>query len=206
MLKRHDLVIRPSFRTWRTRFVAALVAAIVLTAINVAASWKRGTPVGRDMELVLYALLIVVSLLIVLLVFQREELVISGDVLTRRNLLGLPTSYKLDAIGGMARRDVLFVLARQPARYVVVYDKQHRCLFKMNRVIWDPADLRGLHALVGGDGRTQLVTSAELAEEFPGSVAWLITHPVVLIAVEFAVLLMLLFALVTLQDALTGKL
>ena len=60
--------------------------------------------------------------------------------------------------------------------------------------------------MVGGDGRTQLVTSAELAEEFPGSVAWLITHPLVGIAVEFAVLLTLIFGLVTLQDALTGKL
>ena len=58
---------------------------------------------------------------------------------------------------------------------------------------------------MGGDGRTHLVTSAELAEEFPASVAWLITHRVVLIAVEFAVLLVLLFAPVSLQDALTGK-
>ena len=137
---------------------------------------------------------------------QREELVITGDALTRRNLFGVPKNYKLDAIGGMARRDVLFVLAREPARYVVVYDKQHRCLFKMNRVIWDPADVRGLHAIVGGDGRTQLVTSAELADEFPGSVAWLITHPLVGIAVEFAVLLTLIFGLVGLQEALTGKL
>jgi hypothetical protein len=155
------------------------------------------------MEAILYAFLIVIAGLVVLLVFRREELTITDGVVTRRNLLGIPTKYKLDAIGGMARRDVDFVLVPQPTQYVVVYDKQNRCLFKMNRVIWDPADVRKLHAAVGGEGRTRRVSMFELEAEFPGSVAWLITHPWVLIGVEFVVLFALLVALVTLQDALT---
>jgi len=205
-LKRKDLVIRPSFHMWRNRFVAVVVLAAVLIPLNIAASLKHATSVERDMEVVIYAALVVVSSLVILLVFQREELVVAEGVMTRRNLLGMPKRYHLDAIGGMARRDVLFVLARQPARYMVVYDKQHRCLFKMNRVIWDPADVRKLHSIVGGDGKTQLVTSAELEHEFPGSLAWLITHPLVLIAVEFVVLLVILVALVSLADALSPKL
>jgi hypothetical protein len=185
--------------------VAVAILAAVLIPLNIAASWRRGTPVERDVVVVIYAALVVVSALVILLVFQREELVVADGLMTRRNLLGVPKRYELDAIGGMARRDVLFVLARQPARYVVVYDKQHRCLFKMNRVIWDPADVGKLHSIVGGDGKTQVVTSAELEDEFPGSVAWLLTHPLVLIAVEFAVLMGVLIALVSLTDALRPK-
>lgn len=205
VLKRKDLVIRPSFLTWRNRFATGVVVIVVYSAINVWASWRRGTPVERDMEVVLYASLILITLLVVLLVFQREELVVANGVLTRRNLLGLPRRYPLDAIGGMARRDVTYLVGR-PAQYVIVYDKRNRCLFKMNRVIWDPADVRRLHAIVGGDGRTRLVTMGEAEEEFPGTVAWLITHPFVLIPLEFVVLLVVLFALVSLTDALTPRL
>ncbi len=162
-------------------------------------------PVARDIEVVGYAFLIVVAGLVILLVFTREELVVAGGVLTRRNLLGLPRRYGLDVIGGMARRDVTYLFARQPAQYVVVYDRHNRCLFKMYRVIWDPTDLGRLHAMVGGDVRTRPVTSAELAEEFPGSIAWPIAHPWASIAVEFALLLVFFFVLVTVIDPLISR-
>ena len=163
---------------------------------------RNAGPIARDMEAILYAGAIVVAALVVLLVFTREELVIADGVLTRRNLLGIPTRYGLDLIGGLARRDVDFVLVPRPQEYVVVYDRQKRSLFKMNRVIWDPADVRRLHAIVGGDGRTRRVTMFELAYEFPGSVPRLLYHPWILLAVELVVILVVIFGLVALQDAL----
>lgn len=201
-----DVVIRPSFQTWRNRFVSALVVVGVFVVIRLWGDWHRVPIVARDLEAILFASSIVFAGLVILLVFTREELVIAGGTLTRRNLLGIPTRYPLDRIGGMARRDVTYLFARQPSQYIVVYDKQNRCLFKMNRVIWDPGDVRRLHAIVGGDGRTRLSTMSELAEEFPGSIAWPIAHPWATFAIEFAVLLVLLFALVSLQDAVTSRL
>lgn len=157
------------------------------------------------MESILFAFAIILAGLVILLVFTREEVVIGDGVLERRNLLGVPSRYSLDAIGGVARRDVTYLFG-PPSHYVIVYDEQHRCLFKMNRVIWDPGDVSRLHARLGGDGRTRRATMSEVEAEFPGSIAWLITHPWVLIALEFVVLLGVLFALVSIQDAIASRL
>lgn len=185
------------------------MTAVIVTGAFVATKlwgdWHREAPFARDIETILYAFSIVVAGMVILLVFTREELVIADGFLTRRNLIGIPRRYPLDTIGGMARRDVTYLVG-PPSQYVIVYDKQSRCLFKMNRVLWDPSDVRRLHAIAGGDGRTRLVTMSEFEAEFPGSIAYLITHPWVLIAIEFVVLLVLLIAIVSIQDALTSRL
>jgi hypothetical protein len=185
------------------------VTAVVVTGAFVAArlwgDWHRATPVARDMEAILFAFLIILAGLVILLVFTREEVVVADGVLERRNVLGIPSRHSLDAVGGMARRDVTYLLG-PPSHYVIVYDKQHRCLFKMNRVIWDPGDVSRLHARLGGDGRTRPATMSEVEAEFPGSIPWLITHPWLLIAMEFVVLLAALFALVSIQDAIASRL
>ncbi len=173
-----------------------------MTALRLWRDWNGAGPITRDIETAIYAAAIVVAALVVLLVFTREELVIADGVLTRRNLLGIPTRYALDVIGGLARRDVDFFPVPRPTEYVVVYDKQKRSLFKMNRVIWDPADVRRLHAILGGEGRTRRVTMFDLAEEFPGSMPRLLYHPWILLAVELAVILVVILGIVALQDAL----
>lgn len=185
--------------------MAGVLVAVAFGVIRLWGDWHHAAPVARDLEAILYAFLIVVAGLLILLVFTREELVIADGVLTRRNLLGVPIRYPLDTIGGMARRDVTYLVG-PPSHYVIVYDKRNRCLFKMNRVIWDPSDVMRLHARVGGDGRMRPATMSEAEAEFPGSISWLITHAWVTIAIEFFVLLLLLFVLVSIQDALTSRL
>jgi hypothetical protein len=88
---------------------------------------------------------------------------------------------------------------------VIVYDKDHRCLFKMNRPFWDEEDIRRLHSFLGGQSKVERVPSLMLAEEFPGSVAWPVLHPFVLIAMELVAVVALIVGIVVIQDALTHR-
>lgn len=196
-------MIRPSFHTFRNRFFLALVVCGFVAVVDVLALHHK--PAQQEFEAVAFALLAIAFGLVTLLVFQREELNVSNGILTRRNMFGIPTRYPLASIGGVTRRDVMYVGSPQPARLLIVFNKEHRCLFKMNRVIWDPSDVRRLHARLGGDGRTQLITSGELATEFPGSVPWVIEHPLSLFAFEAVVLIAVVVGLVALIDALPPR-
>lgn len=200
---RSDLVIRPSFHKFRNRFFLALFVCGSVAVVDLLALSKK--PAQQEMEAVAFALLAVVFGMVTLLVFQREEIKVADGLVTRRNLLGIPTRYPLEQIGGMTRRDVIYIGSPRPQQSVVVYDTEHRCLFQMSRPLWDPADIRRLHARLGGDGRTQLVTSSELDAEFPGAVPWVIRHPFTMIAIEFGVVLAIVVSLVVLIDALSHR-
>jgi hypothetical protein len=197
------LVIRPSFHTYRNRFFFALLVCAVVGAIDLVGLRRR--PAQLEVEAIVFALMAITLVTATLLVFRREEMKVAGGVLTRRNMLGIPTRYPLDRIGGMTRRDVMFIGSRQPARLVVVYDKDNRCLFTMSRLVWDPSDVRRLHARLGGDGRTRLVTSGELAEEFPRSVPWIVQHPLVLSGLTVVVTIGVLVLLLMIGDAMTHR-
>src|SRR2546430_3688419 len=67
VLKRKELIIRPSFPTWRNRFISALVIVGLVTALTLWRDRNAG-PIARDMEAILYAGAIVVAALVVLLV------------------------------------------------------------------------------------------------------------------------------------------
>ena len=200
---RSDLVIRPSFHIYRNRFFLALLVCGVVAAIDLVGLRRR--PAQLEVEAIVFALMAITAVIAALLVFRREEVKVAGRVLTRWNMLGIPTRYALDRIGGMTRRDVVYLGSRQPARLVVVYDTDNRCLFTMSRLVWDPNDVRRLHARLGGDGRTRLVTSGELAGEFPRSVPWIVQHPLVLAGLTCVVIVGVFILLLMIGDALSHR-
>jgi hypothetical protein len=199
---REDVVIRPSFRTYRARLLAAVALTSPLVGYQIWSNWQTG---ARYPLVISWALFYAIFGVLLVVFFRREEIVLAGGRLTRWNLVGVAKAYAIEDIGGMARRDVDFPLVARPTQYVIVYDKDHRCLFKMNRPFWDEEDIRRLHAFLGGQSKVERVPSLMLAEEFPGSVAWPVLHPFVLIAVELVAVVALIVGIVVIQDALTHR-
>lgn len=197
------LVIRPSLRTFLNRLVAACFVVAIVMALYLWRQWRD--PFGREVYAVAFTLLIVAFMLALLLVFRREEIKVAEGTLTRKNWLGIPRQYRLDGVGGMARRDMTVAFGPRPFQYVVVYDIGHRCLFKMSRPIWDPIDIKRLHAKLGGDSKVKLLSASELAEEFPGSVAWTLMHPMVSCVLQTVVMLTLFFGAIIVVEALRHR-
>jgi hypothetical protein len=199
---REDVVIRPSFGTYRARLLVSVAVTTPLVVYQIWTGWQTG---ARYPLVIFWVLFYAVFGIFLVVFFRREEIVLAGGRLTRWNIVGMRKSYAIEDIGGMARRDVDFPLVARPTQYVIVYDKDHRCLFKMNRPFWDEEDIRRLHALLGGQSKVERVPWLMLADEFPGSVAWPVRHPFVLIAVEVVAIVALIVGIIVIQDALTHR-
>lgn len=181
--------------------IASAGALVVFILIRIAIYLKRdwGDPVTRGTDLAIYGVPLLILVAVLFVFFRSAEIQVSNGVLTRRNWLGLSRRYRLDAIGGIALRDVITPMARRDSRYAIVYDRQRRCRFKMIRDLWDPADIERLRRLLGGDPSVSTVSKAELAAEFPGSLPWAVRH-VVLVTIPAT--LGLILGLVLLDEAL----
>ena len=201
-LVHEDVVIRPSFRTYRARLSVAVALTSVLVGYQLWINWHTG---ARYPLVISWALFYAVFGILLVMFFRREEIILAGGRLTRWNLVGMAKAYAIDDIGGIARRDVDFPLVARPTQYVIVYDKDRRCLFKMNRPFWDAEDIRRLHAFLGGQSKVERVPWLMLADEFPGSVAWPLLHPFVSMALEFVAIAALIIGIVVIQDALTHR-
>ena len=171
------MVIRPSFRSYKGRLLMSIVLMAILATVQLWSYWR--TP-ARGAIAIFWAAFAAIFGVALLMLFRRAEIKVSpAGTLTRWNLIGMAKVYAVDEIGGMARRDVDFPLVAAPTQYVVVYDKQHRCLFKMDRPFWDPEDVGRLHSVLGGESKVERVSSQALADEFPHSVPWVVNHPFV---------------------------
>ena len=172
-----------------------------LVSIELWSHWR--TP-ARGAIAIFWATFVVIFGVALLMLFRRAEIKVSPvGTLTRWNLIGVAKVYAVDEIGGMARRDVDFPLVAAPTQYVVVYDKQHRCLFKMDRPFWDPEHVSRLHAVLGGESKVERVSSSALAEEFPHSVPWVVNHPFVPILLGPILLLGVFVGVILVADAVS---
>ncbi len=192
-----EVVIHPSFRTYRGRLATA--AVLVFPAIGLQL-WQNWHTEARLPLAAFWLIFVVVFVVLMVAFFRREEIKLAGGKLTRWNLLGIARTYPVDEIGGMARRDVDYPFVARPTHYVVVYDRHRRCLFKMNRPFWSPGDIVQLHSFLGGVSAVQRVSVRDLEEEFPGSFVWPLRHPFVTFVVEFLVIATLIVGVVALQD------
>ena len=177
--------------------LAGIGVAAVATIFQLASTWP-----ALDLAfLIPWAALVLIFAALTIIFFQRGELLLLDGALIRVNLFGIATRYALEEIGGMARRDVDYPLALGPTQYVVVYDRRRRCLFKMDRLLWDPGDIALLHSYFGGESGLQRVDSWTFAAEFPGSVPRILNHPFVILLVSPLLILALFIGILLVADA-----
>lgn len=97
------------------------------------------------------------------LFLHESEIVVDGESIAKRSLLGFWRRAPLAEVGGIAFRNI-------GIKHVgIVYRKDRRCVFWITADVWDQAGLRSLVQLLGGDHVERAAGYSDINREFPGT-------------------------------------
>ncbi len=99
----------------------------------------------------------------------NARIMLDRDTLKYTNRWGTQKVFPLVDVSGLAMRSLQQLGPSRPIRYVVVYDRNHRTLFRLLRAFWADSDLLDLSRRIGGRQEEVATTASRLDKEFPGS-------------------------------------
>jgi hypothetical protein len=197
-IHRSRFVVRPSSSRLLKNFRTGVRVGLPLWGLTILVYLLR-EPAGNGIAMLVTAGLIVVGSVLFL---HESEIVVDGERIAKRSMLGFWRRARFDDVGGVAFRSI------GPKHVGIVYRKDGRCVFWIVSDVWDQAGLRSLVGLIGGDPVEHASTYNDINREFPGTfprwIAFYERHPWWTLALSPFVILLLIVMGMLVVDFLGG--